>query len=82
MNEPTIQFPVNCPKCGGEELGEFPVAEVAAALLAPTTTLRLYARCHEYHWTAHPAELAQIREYLAAWMRCQSESLHARDQRQ
>lgn len=77
MNEPTIQFPVNCPKCGREELGGFPVAEVAAALLAPTSELRLYARCHEYHWTARPGELAQIREYLTVWMRDQSPSWHS-----
>jgi hypothetical protein len=76
MNEPTIQFPVRCPKCGREELGEYPVAEVAAALLAPTSTLRLYAHCHEYHWTAGPAELAQIREYLSAWMKNQEASFH------
>ena len=69
MNEPTIRFPVNCPRCGAEELGEFPVAEVAAALLALNSTLRLYVRCHDYHWTARPAELAQIRDYLAAWRR-------------
>jgi hypothetical protein len=43
MDKPAIQFPVTCPRCGGEELGEFPVPEVAAALLAPTSTLRLYA---------------------------------------
>jgi hypothetical protein len=78
MNEPTIQFPVNCPQCGREELGEFPVAEVAAALLAPSSTLRLYSRCHE--WTARPTELAQIREYLAVWMRNQPPSLRDRPQ--
>lgn len=77
MNEPTIKFPVSCPKCGREELGEYGVAEVAAALLAPNSPLRLYARCHEYHWTARPAELAQIREYLSAWMKCQEPSLQA-----
>jgi hypothetical protein len=68
--EPTIQFPVSCPKCGREELGEYSVAEVAAALVAPTTALRLYAPCHEYHWTAQPVELAQIREYLREWLKC------------
>jgi hypothetical protein len=68
MNEPTIRFPVSCPTCGREELGEYPVAEVAAALLAPTSTLRLYARCHAYHWIARRAELAQIREYLSVWV--------------
>lgn len=77
MNEPTIQFPVSCPKCGREELSEYSVAEVAAALLAPTTALRLYAPCHEYHWTARAAELAQIREYFREWMKCQPPSLQA-----
>ena len=77
MTEPTIQFPVSCPKCGREELGEYSVAEVAAALVAPTTALRLYAPCHEYHWTARAAELAQIREYLREWMQCQPPSLQA-----
>ena len=82
MTEPTIQFPVNCPKCGREELGEYSVAEVAAALLAPTTALRLYAPCHEYHWTARPMELAQIREYFREWMKCQPPSLQASHQRE
>jgi hypothetical protein len=82
MNEPTIQFPVSCPKCGREELGEYSVAEVAAALLAPATGLRLYARCHEYHWTARPAELAQIREYFREWMMLQPPSLHGPHERE
>ena len=82
MTEPTIQFPVSCPKCGREELGEYSVAEVAAALLAPTTTLRLYAPCHEYHWTARAAELAQVREYFREWMKCQPPSLQATRQRE
>jgi hypothetical protein len=51
------------------ETWEFPVAEVAAALRALSSTLRLYVRCHDYHWIARPAELAQIRDYLAAWRR-------------
>ena len=36
MREPTIQFPVTCPLCGNEALAEYPVAEVADALLAGT----------------------------------------------
>jgi hypothetical protein len=82
MAEPTLRFPVNCPKCGREELGEYSVAEVAAALLAPTTALRLYAQCHEYHWTARPAELAQIREYFREWMNGQPPLLQASHQRE
>jgi hypothetical protein len=80
MNEPTIQFPVSCPKCGGEWLGEYPLEEVAAALLSPSSTLRLYARCHEYHWNARPAELAQIREYFSAWVTGQTNSIAAHPQ--
>ncbi len=82
MNEPTIQFPVSCPKCGEERLGEYPVAEVAAALLSPTSTLRLYARCHEFHWNARPAELAQIREYFSAWVTGQTQSVYSRERRE
>jgi hypothetical protein len=83
MTEPTIRFPVNCPKCGREELGEYSVAEVAAVLLAPNTTaLRLYAPCHEYHWNARPGELAQIREYFREWMKYQPPSLNASHQRE
>jgi hypothetical protein len=80
MNEPTIQFPVRCPKCGREALGEYPVAEVGAALLSPTGGLRLYASCHEYHWNARPAELAQIREYFSVWVTGQTQSISGRDQ--
>jgi hypothetical protein len=74
MTEPTIQFPVKCPKCGREELGEYSVAEVAAALLAPATPLRLRAPCHEHHWTARPVEIAQIREYFREWMQSEPPS--------
>jgi hypothetical protein len=66
MKEPTIRFPVTCPKCGAETLGEYPIAEVASALLIENGRLRLYAKCHEYHWSAKPGELEQIREYLGA----------------
>jgi len=65
MNEPTIRFPATCPQCGMEYLGEYPIAEVAAALLRGGR-LRLYASCHEYHWSASEREMEQIREYLGA----------------
>jgi hypothetical protein len=58
------------------------MAEVAAALLAPASRLRLYAPCHAYHWIASPAELAQIREYFREWMRCQPRSLQSPHQRE
>jgi hypothetical protein len=68
MREPTIQFPVTCPVCGNEALGEYPVAEVADALLARAGDLQLRSRCHNQRWTADAEELAQIREYLGAWI--------------
>jgi hypothetical protein len=63
MNEPIVRFPITCPKCGKEQLDEYPVAEVAAALLSGGK-LRLLAACHRYTWNANPTELEQIREYL------------------
>jgi hypothetical protein len=71
MIEPTIQFPVICPRCGREELGRYSVAQVAAALVDTTTPLGLYAPCHDHHWSAQPLELAQIRDYLREWLKCQ-----------
>jgi hypothetical protein len=68
MKEPTIQFPVTCPLCRNEALGEYPVADVADALLARTKALQLRSRCHNQHWTADSDELDQIREYLGAWL--------------
>ena len=69
MNEPTIQFPVTCPKCGAEAIADYPVADVADALLSRSTVLQLYAPCHDCHWPASQAEMQQIREYMAAWMK-------------
>jgi hypothetical protein len=69
MNEPTIQFPVVCPVCGNEALGEYPVAVVADALLAGTEALQLRSRCHGHGWSATQHELDQIREYLGAWLK-------------
>jgi hypothetical protein len=69
MNEPMIRFPVSCPQCGNEELGEYRIADVANALLLAGNTLPLYASCHDYYWTASQWELQQIREYLGAlWL--------------
>ena len=67
MDEPTIQFPVTCPKCGAEALGEHPIADIAIALMN-RTVLRLFAPCRcRYSWIASPAELAQIRDYFDAY---------------
>ena len=68
MNEPTLKFPVTCPQCGNENFCEYPVAEVAVALLVRNTTFKLYAPCHNYHWNASSQEMKQIRQRLAtAW---------------
>jgi hypothetical protein len=69
MNEPTIQFPVTCPVCGAEALAEYPVADVADALISRTGALQLRASCHDLRWTASKLELQQIREYLGAWLK-------------
>jgi hypothetical protein len=65
MTEPTIRFPVTCPQCGREGLGEYAVAGVAAALIE-SSPLRLSSQCHPGEWQAAPREIEQIREYLAA----------------
>jgi hypothetical protein len=64
MNQPVMRFPVTCPECGAEALGEFPVAEVAIALMTKRNCLRLYAACHGHQWLASLIELQKIREYL------------------
>jgi hypothetical protein len=69
MNEPTIQFPVTCPVCGTEALGEYSVADVADALISRSGPLQLRASCHNHRWTASKLELQQIREYLGAWLK-------------
>ncbi|HTV97250.1 MAG TPA: hypothetical protein VME42_14680 [Steroidobacteraceae bacterium] len=68
MNEPMIWFPVTCPKCGAETLGEHPVSVVAAAILGGPSDLELYAPCHDHHWRPSEEELVQIRQYLGAWL--------------
>jgi hypothetical protein len=72
MDEPTIRFPVTCPQCGTEELGEYSIADVANALLSRGNSLHLHASCHDYYWAASQWELQQIREYLGApWLNAQ-----------
>ncbi len=63
MIEPTIRFPVACPKCGREQLTEFPINEVADAL-ARGSDISLVATCHDVIWTATELELEQIQQYL------------------
>jgi hypothetical protein len=68
MNDPTVKFPVVCPRCRRESLGELPVATVAEALIqhAPIT---LRTSCHKVSWSASAIEVEQIREYLgASWL--------------
>ena len=65
MSEPTVRFPVACPKCGTERLTEFPVDAVADALKRGLD-ICLVAICHEVIWTATELELEQIHEYLGA----------------
>jgi hypothetical protein len=68
IRDPSIKFPVSCPHCRAEIIGEFTVAEVASALLSRDQELRLYAPCHRHYWSASPMELHQIRQYPWAWL--------------
>ena len=63
--EPTVRFPVACPKCGRERLTEIP-AEVVANSLRRGSDICLVATCHDVIWTATELELEQIYEYLGA----------------
>jgi hypothetical protein len=65
MREPTVRFPVACPKCGMERLIEIPF-EVAADALQRGSEICLVATCHDVIWTATESELEQIHEYLGA----------------
>ena len=72
--EPTFRFPVICPTCREETLSTLKVGIVAAALISGRA-VRLYARCHDIYWDAHPIELEQVREYLSApWVDAPCES--------
>ena len=65
MSEPTVRFPVACPKCGRERLTEFPV-DVVADALQRGSDICLVATCHDVIWPATELELAQIHQYLEA----------------
>ena len=51
MNEPMVRLPVKRPECGIESVGSFPVAEIAAALIADQK-IRLHAMYHNRSWDA------------------------------
>jgi hypothetical protein len=68
MIEPTIRFPVACPKCGREQLTEFPLNEVVDAL-DRGSDISLVATCHDVIWTATELELEQIHQYLVVAQR-------------
>jgi len=65
VREPSMKFPVTCPECARETIGEFQIAVIATALITGKT-LRLYSACHDLYWTATQVEREQLREYLAA----------------
>ncbi len=65
MHEPTVRFPVACPKCGMERLTEIPFHVVTDALQRGSD-ICLVATCHDVIWTATELELEQIREYVGA----------------
>lgn len=65
MAEPCLRFPVVCPQCGAENLLSLSVATIATALLRGTA-IELRVNCHALRWSADPAEIEQIREYLAS----------------
>jgi hypothetical protein len=73
MSEPTVRFAVTCPHCGNEVIGEYPVAEVAVALLLKSTSFKLYAACHNHHWNASQQEMKQIRQFLGSRWSAQSD---------
>jgi len=75
MSEPaTFRFPAACPKCGREQLAEFPV-DVVADALQRGSDICLVAICHDVIWTATELELEQIREYLQA-VQCSRWEMH------
>jgi hypothetical protein len=67
MIEPTVRFPVVCPRCGREKLTEFPLNELAYALNAGSDISQV-ATCHDVIWTATDLELEQIHAYLLVLM--------------
>jgi hypothetical protein len=60
-----VRLPVVCPVCGSEEVREFDVAVLAAALLKEAGVV-LTSACHGERWSASMLEIEQIREYLGS----------------
>jgi hypothetical protein len=70
MSISKARFPVKCPVCGTESLGEFLSKHVVRALSGPHDPIRLHAACHDQWWNASEIEIEQIREYLGeVWLR-------------
>jgi hypothetical protein len=65
MKQPTVGFPVVCPRCGVESFAEVSIAVAAEALIRHEGT-QLKAACHNLYWTASPTEMQQLREYMGA----------------
>jgi hypothetical protein len=65
VNGVPLRFPVTCPKCGRESLVEFPLVQIADAILN-SRRIRLTNPCHGETWNASEIELQQICEYLEA----------------
>ena len=65
ISEPTLRIPVICPVCATELLAEFPIAELAEALIEEQP-VHLRSPCHNRVWNADDSERQQIREYLAS----------------
>src|SRR5258707_7844836 len=65
MKQPIVRFPVLCPRCGVESLAEVSV-DLAAEALMRNEGIQLKSACHNLYWTASPAEMQQLREYMSA----------------
>ena len=63
MKQPTVRFPVVCPRCGVESLAEVSV-DLAAEALMRNEGIQLKSACHNLYWTASPTEMQQLREYM------------------
>jgi len=81
MKQPTIRFPVVCPRCGAESLAEVSIALAAEALMR-SEGIQLKVACHNLYWTASPTEMQQLRGYMSAVIDEQRTSSPAADPRQ
>jgi hypothetical protein len=60
-----ISLPVVCPRCGAVSMSEYPIQVVLMALTR-WNNMALYCNCHESPWSASPADMQRIRDYLGA----------------